>query len=145
MARGVLAAGVSAQSGVYGPGFELQERTPRDPGTEEYLDSEKYEIRHWDIDRRDSLRHFLARLNEIRRAHAALRRNDTLRFHGIDNEQLLCWSKSTATDHVLIVVNLDPRSRQSGWTALDLAALGVIDGEPYGARHRLAWSAYQPR
>jgi starch synthase (maltosyl-transferring) len=145
IARAVLAAGLSAHFGVYGPAFELQERTPRDPGTEEYLDSEKYQIRHWDTDRPDSLRHFLARLNEIRRAHPALHRNDTLRFHGIDNEQLLCWSKSTATDHVLFVVNLDPRSEQSGWTALDLAALGVSDGETYGVRDLLTGVAYEWR
>jgi starch synthase (maltosyl-transferring) len=145
IARAVLAAGLSAHFGVYGPAFELRERTPLDPGTEEYLDSEKYQIRHWDTDRPDSLRHFLARLNEIRRAHPALHRNDTLRFHGIDNEQLLCWSKSTATDHVLFVVNLDPRSEQSGWTALDLAALGVSDGECYGVRDLLTDVAYEWR
>ncbi len=114
--------------GVYGPVFELQEHTAREPGSEEYLDSEKYQIRHWDIDRPDSLRYFIARLNEIRRAHPALQRNDTLRFHGVDNDQLVCWTKTTATDRMLFVVNLDPRQVQSGMTSLDLPCLGVAVG-----------------
>ncbi len=145
IARAVLAAGLSAVYGVYGPAFELQERTPREPGSEEYLDSEKYQIRHWDTDRPDSLRYFLARLNEIRRAHPALRRNDTLRFHDIDNGQLLCWSKSTATDHILMVVNLDPVTPQSGWTALDLSCLGVGWDEPFVVHDLLTGVSYDWR
>ncbi len=145
IARAVLAAGLSSVYGVYGPAFELQERTPREPGSEEYLDSEKYQIRHWDTDRPDSLRHFLARLNAIRRAHPALQRNDTLRFHHIDNDQLLCWSKSTATDHVLFVVNLDPRSVQSGWTGLDLSRLGVGWDEEFVVRDLVTGVAYDWR
>jgi starch synthase (maltosyl-transferring) len=142
IARAVLAAGLSAVYGVYGPAFELQERTPREPGSEEYLDSEKYQVRHWDIDRPDSLRFFLARLNEIRRAHPALQRNDTLRFHDIDNGQLLCWSKSTPTDHLLIIVNLDPVTTQGGFTALDLSCLGVGWDEPFVVRDLLTGASY---
>ncbi len=142
LARAVLAAGLSSLYGVYGPAFEFQERSPREPGSEEYLDSEKYQIRHWDIDRPDSLRYFLARLNEIRRAHPALQRNDTLRFHHVDNDQLLCWSKSTATDHVLFVVNLDPHSVQSGSTALDLSCLGVGWDEHFVVRDLVTSAAY---
>jgi starch synthase (maltosyl-transferring) len=145
ISRAVLAAGLSAVYGVYGPAFELQERAPREPGSEEYLDSEKYQIRHWDIDRADSLRYFLARLNQIRRAHPALQRNDTLRFHGIDNDQLLCWSKSTPADRVLFVVNLDPRSAQSGWTSLDLSRLGIGWDEPYVVRDLLTSASYEWR
>ncbi len=145
IARAVLAAGLSAIYGVYGPAFELQERTPRELGSEEYLDSEKYQIRHWETDRPDSLRHFLARLNEIRRAHPALRRNDTLCFHHIENDQLVCWSKSTETDHVLFVVNLDPRSVQSGWTALDVSRLGLEWDETYVVRDLLTGVSYDWR
>jgi starch synthase (maltosyl-transferring) len=145
IARAVLAAGLASVYGVYGPAFELQERTPREPGSEEYLDSEKYQIRHWDTERPDSLRHFLARLNAVRRAHPALQRNDTLRFHHIDNDQLLCWSKSTATDHVLFFVNLDPRAVQSGWTGLDLSCLGVGWDEQFVVRDLVTGVAYDWR
>jgi starch synthase (maltosyl-transferring) len=145
IARAVLAAGLSAHYGIYGPVFELQERAPREVGSEEYLDSEKYQIRHWDNDRPDSLRHFLARLNEVRRTHPALQRNDTLRFHDIDNGRLLCWSKSAGTDHVLAVVNLDPHSVQSGWTSLDLSCLGVGWDDDYVVRDLLTGAAYDWR
>jgi starch synthase (maltosyl-transferring) len=147
LARAVLAACLSANYGVYGPAFELMERTPREEGSEEYLDSEKYQIRHWDVDRPDSLRHFLERLNEIRRAHTALQRNDTLRFHGIDNDQLLCWSKRgiDGDDVVLCVVNLDPWNAQAGWTSLDLGELGVPDGEPFVLHDLLTDAQYDWR
>ncbi len=147
LARAVLAACLSANYGVYGPAFELMERAPREEGSEEYLDSEKYQVRHWDVDRPDSLRHFLARLNEIRRAHTALQRNDTLRFHGIDNDQLLCWSKraSDGDDVVLCVVNLDPWNSQAGWTALDLGELGVPDDAPFVLHDLLTDAQYDWR
>ena len=91
--RFLLAAGLSANYGIYGPVFELQERTAREAGSEEYLDSEKYEVRHWDLDRPDSLRHLIGLVNAVRRAHPALQRDDTLRFHGVDNDRIVCWSK----------------------------------------------------
>jgi hypothetical protein len=72
IARLVLAAGLAANYGVYGPAYELQEHLPREPGSEEYLDSEKYQLRHWDLERADSLAWLMKRLNAIRRAHAAL-------------------------------------------------------------------------
>jgi len=145
IARAVLAACLSANYGVYGPAFELMERAPREEGSEEYLDSEKYQIRHWDVDRPDSLRHFLGRLNEIRRAHVALQRNDTLRFHHIDNDQLLCWSKQAgnAGDAVLCVVNLDPWSAQAGWTWLDLEALGLPGDATFAVHDLLTDARYE--
>lgn len=123
--RLVLAATLSSNYGIYGPAFELMEATPRHPGSEEYLDSEKYQIRHWDLDRPDSLAPIIGRINEIRRQHPALQRNDELVFHGTDNEQLLCYSKRHGDDTILVVVNLDPAHVQSGWTSLDLGALGI--------------------
>jgi starch synthase (maltosyl-transferring) len=147
LARAVLAACLSANYGVYGPSFELMEHTPREQGSEEYLDSEKYQIRHWDVERPDSLRHFLARLNEIRRAHTALQRNDRLRFHRIDNDQLLCWSKrgDNGEDAVLCVVNLDPWNTQAGWTSLDLGELGVPDDAPFVLHDLLTDAQYDWR
>ena len=126
-ARLVLAGTLAASYGLYGPAFELAESGPREPGSEEYLDSEKYEVRAWDLDRADSLRPFIARLNRIRRENPALQWNDTLRFHQVDNEQLIAYSK-TAPDGksgVLVVVNLDPHHRHTGWLEVDLETLGV--------------------
>ena len=123
--RLVLAATLSSNYGIYGPAFELMESTPRHPGSEEYLDSEKYQIRHWELDRPDSLAPIIRRINEIRREHPALQRMDRLVFHPTDNEQLLCYSKQHGDDTILVVVNLDPTHTHSGWTSLDLAELGV--------------------
>jgi starch synthase (maltosyl-transferring) len=98
LSRLTLAATLTANYGIYGPAFELMEHVPREPGSEEYRDSEKYQLREWDLDRPDSLRHFIARVNQIRRANPALQSNDSLQFHRIDNEQLLVYSKHTARD-----------------------------------------------
>ena len=122
--RLMLAATLSACYGIYGPAFELLEHQPREPGSEEYLDSEKYQLRHWNLERPDSLRDLIARINRVRRAHPALQTNAGLHFHATDNPQLLCYSKCTPHgDRLLMVANLDPHRPQSGWTALDMAQL----------------------
>jgi len=125
--RLVLAATLASSYGIYGPAFELMEHTPREPGSEEYLNSEKYEIRMWDLDRKDSLAPLVTRINEIRRENPALHDIRRLRFHGIDNQQLIAFSKTTEdySNVIFVVVNLDPRNPQSGWTSLDLGELGV--------------------
>lgn len=127
IARLVLAGTLSSNYGIYGPAFELMERVPRAPGSEEYLDSEKYEIKAWERDRADSLRPIIARVNAIRRANQALHRNERLCFHDIDNPELICYSKSSEdfSNVILTIVNLDPVNPQSGWTALELADLGL--------------------
>jgi starch synthase (maltosyl-transferring) len=89
MARLVLAATMGANYGVYGPAFELCEHRAREAGSEEYLDSEKYEIKHWPIERPDSLRDFIGRVNQIRRENPALHGDWTLHFHAVDNDQLI--------------------------------------------------------
>jgi starch synthase (maltosyl-transferring) len=131
--RGTLAATLGASYGIYGPAFELCENTPREPGSEEYRDSEKYEIRHWDRKAPHSLAGLMTRLNRIRRDHPALQRDETLRFHHADNASLLCYSKVTAdqSDALLMVVNLDPVHRHSGWVSLDLSVFGLSDTESY--------------
>jgi starch synthase (maltosyl-transferring) len=125
--RLVLAATLASSYGIYGPAFELMEHTPREPGSEEYLNSEKYEIRTWDLDRKDTLAPLVTRINEIRRENPALHDIRRLWFHGIDNQQLIAYSKTTEdySNVILVVVNLDPRNPQSGWTSLDLGELGV--------------------
>ena len=95
--RAVLAATAAANYGMYGPAYELQERTPREPGSEEYLNSEKYEVKRWDLERADSLAPLIARLNSIRRENPALQRDWSLKFHAIDNAQLIAFQSRRAT------------------------------------------------
>ena len=144
MMRLVLAATLSASYGIYGPAFELLEHRPRQPGSEEYLDSEKYQLREWDLERADSLRHFIRRVNRARRDHPALQRNHDLVFHRTDNDTLLAYSKRSpgGTDLILCVVNLDPRHPQAGWTDLDLAALGLGPHEDYQVHDLLSDARY---
>ena len=126
--RLVLAATLAANYGIYGPAYELMDGTPRSPGSEEYLDSEKYQIRHWDRDRADSLRGVIAKVNEIRKHHPALQANASLRFFDTGNDLLIAYAKrdpTGATPAVLTVVNLDATFRQSGWVHIDAAWLGV--------------------
>lgn len=131
VSRLVLAATLGASYGIYGPAFELMESEPRTPGSEEYLNSEKYEARHWDIDRPDSLADLIGRVNRIRRDHPALQTDRTLRFHHTDNEQLIAYTKRAGDDIVLTVVNLDPNWKQSGWLDLPLGELGIDPAHPY--------------
>jgi starch synthase (maltosyl-transferring) len=146
-ARLVLAATLSANYGIYGPTFELMQSTPRERGSEEYLDSEKYQLRHWTLDRPDSLRSLIARMNAIRRDNAALQADASLRFCPLDNEALIAYLKSDeASDNVIIaVVNLDPHQVQSGWIELDLGALGLDETTPYQVHDLLSDQRYQWR
>jgi starch synthase (maltosyl-transferring) len=127
--RLVLAATLGASYGIYGPAFELCEATPRSSGSEEYAGSEKFQVRTWDLDRGDSLRNVVARVNAIRRQHSALHSDDTLEFHACDNQSIICYSKTNTnnSDVIVVVANLDPFNAQSGNVTLDLAALGVDD------------------
>lgn len=133
MTRLVLAATLSANYGIYGPAFELFENRAREPGSEEYLDSEKYQIRQWDRDRPDSLRDFVARMNRIRRDNPALQQDWNLTFHDVDNDEIICFSKAgdDMSNVVLVVVNLDAYHVQSGWVELPLEALGLDTRHPY--------------
>jgi len=127
MARLVLAATLGSSYGIYGPAFELGEGRAREFGGEEYLDSEKYQIRNWDLDRPDSLKDFIARINRIRRENPALQSNRNLCFHEVDNERLICYSKRTkdGSNVILVVVNLDPHHSHTGWLNLKLEELGL--------------------
>jgi starch synthase (maltosyl-transferring) len=144
VARLVLAATLAASYGIYGPAFELCDAEPREPGSEEYRDSEKYQLRHWDIARPDSLAGFIARVNRVRRDNPALRSDRGLRFFPVDNESLICYVKSTpdGENAVLTVVNLDPYHPQSGWVELDLVALGLDAAAPYQMHELLTGARY---
>jgi starch synthase (maltosyl-transferring) len=156
MIRLILAATLAANYGMYGPAFELCEHAPREPGSEEYLNSEKYEIRWWEWDRPDSLRPLIARVNAIRRENSALQHDWSLRFHTVDNERIICYSKAvgsrlsalgsrqvqveptagsrrpTALSNLIItIVNLDPFRTQSGWVELPLDEFGLAEDQPF--------------
>jgi starch synthase (maltosyl-transferring) len=124
--RLVLAATLGASYGIYS-GFELAENLPVRPGSEEYLDSEKYQIRVRNFDDPHSLAEQIARVNAIRREHPALQRDWGLRFHATDNAQLLCYSKRSedGTDLLLMIVNLDPHTMQHGFVQLPLTDWGL--------------------
>jgi starch synthase (maltosyl-transferring) len=143
MMRLALAATLSSNYGIYGPAFELLEHIPRENGSEEYLSSEKYELKRWDLERPDSLRHFIARVNQVRHECRALQRNDSLTFHGASNDMLLAYSKHTpAGEIVLCVVNLDTRYTQSGWTDLRLDVLGLGWDEDFEVHDMLSDARY---
>ena len=176
--RYVLAATMSSNMGIYGPPLELAYVTPREPGSEEYLDSEKYQLRHWRLDAPDSLAPLIRAVNRLRREHPALRDTYGAQPHFVDNPELVCFGKTTRRpapaigasgapgarrglawppeaelagaaapddllrgtlarargddgETLLVVVNLDPRNVQSGYTSLDLGALGIGDDEPF--------------
>jgi len=144
MARFVLAATLGPSYGIYGPAFELCENRPLAPGKEEYLDSEKYEIKDWDIERPDSLRDLIATVNQIRRENPAFQANHALQFHEVDNDQIIAFSKSSpdGANQVLVVVNLDPHYRQAGFITLPLEELSLDPRQPYQAHDLLTNARY---
>jgi starch synthase (maltosyl-transferring) len=162
ISRLVLAATLGASYGIFGPAYELLEHEPLVAGREDYRASEKYQVRHWDLDREGSLAELVARLNRIRRDNPALRLDRTLQFHHVDNDQLIVYTKTLHTrpgadqtqvtgdetaetgkeNVVLVVVNLDPVYQQSGWVHLDLEALGLDTGQPYQLHDLLTDTRY---
>ncbi len=142
-ARFILAATLGASYGIYGPAFELMENRAREQGSEEYLDSEKYQIRNWNL-QADNIRELITMINRIRRENPALQTDRGLRFHPSENDQLLAYSKSTADDGnvVLIVVNCDPHHTQRGMVTLPLDELGIERDRAYQAHELLSGARY---
>ncbi len=148
--RAALAATLSPAWGVYS-GFELYEGAAVRPGSEEYLDSEKYQLRHRDFAAAEkqgrSLAPYLARLNQVRREHPALQRLRGLTFHTSDDPALLVYSRRAGDDVILLVVNTDPYSVHEGFVHLDVEALGIEVGarlavhDHLGPGHSYAWGS----
>ncbi len=130
--RYLLAATLSSNIGIYGPAFELCVNEAI-PGKEEYLHSEKYEIKSWNLDDPKSLRDVIARINRIRRENKALQTTWNLEFYETENDNLLCYGKSTedGENSLIIVVNLDPFHTQSGWVRVPVKELGLDEHQPY--------------
>ena len=144
MTRLVLAATLSANYGIYGPAYEHCENRPRETGSEEYLDSEKYQLRAWDLDRADSLAAFIGRVNAARRENVALQSDRMLAFFPTDNDQLIAYAKATPdrSNAIVAVVNLDPHHVQSGWIDVDLDWVGVDEGTAYQMHDLLTGARY---
>jgi starch synthase (maltosyl-transferring) len=144
IARLVLAATLGANYGIYGPAFELMENVPVREGSEEYLDSEKYQVRVWNRNDPKSLKGLIRRVNSIRRDHVALQDNYGLTFHLTDNPQLIAYSKTSEDrgDKLLVVVNLDPVNRQMGWVDVALKEFRLAAEESYEVNDLLTDKKY---
>ncbi|MBI2491760.1 MAG: alpha-1,4-glucan--maltose-1-phosphate maltosyltransferase [Candidatus Rokubacteria bacterium] len=144
--RVALAATLSPLYGIYS-GYELCENVPREPGSEEYLDSEKYELKRRDFTAPGNLVDYLTRLNRIRREHPALQRSDTLRFHRADHPQILWYGKTTPAgdDAIFVAANLDPFAAHAGLVDVPLGELGIGADEPYRMHELLGdrWYAWR--
>ncbi|MPY65071.1 DUF3459 domain-containing protein, partial [Streptomyces spongiae] len=143
--RAVLAATMSPTWGVYS-GYELCENTPLKDSSEEYLDSEKYQLkpRDWETAEREgrSIAPLITSLNLIRRRHPALRQLRDLHFHHTDNDALIAFSKRTGSDTVLVVANLDPHHTQEATVSLDMPQLGLDRHESVPVRDELTGEVY---
>ena len=145
MTRLILAATLGTSYGIYGPAFELQEHQPLRSGGEEYLNSEKYEIRDWNLSDPGNLMWLAAHLNRIRHENRALDDIRNLTFHHTDSDMILAYSKATEdfSDVILVVVNLDWRNAQSGWLYLALDKLGLNPWAPYQVHDLLTDARFQ--
>ncbi|GLP71945.1 alpha-1,4-glucan:maltose-1-phosphate maltosyltransferase 1 [Streptomyces sp. TUS-ST3] len=139
--RAVLAATLSPTWGIYS-GYELAENTPLREGSEEYLDSEKYQLKARDWDTPDSLAPLITQLNTIRRENPALRQLRDLRFHHADKDEVIAYSKQSGSNTVLVVVNLDPHHTQEATVSLDMPQLGLEWHESVPVRDELTGETY---
>jgi starch synthase (maltosyl-transferring) len=141
--RLALAATMVPSYGIYS-GYELCENEPASPANEEYLYSEKYEIKHRDWHQPGTLRPYVTRLNEIRRRHPAFAELRNIWFHHSNNDQILAYSKRTddRSDVMLMVVNLDPHNPQADTLWLDLDELGMPADRPFLAHDELTGETY---
>jgi len=128
---------------MYGPAFELCENVPAKPGSEEYLHSEKYEIRRWNRSASNSLAPLITLVNQIRRNNPALHSDGSLHFHHVDNSNILSYSKSDGDNRILVAINLDPTQEQAGWIDLDLKELAIPHNETFEIEDLLTGVRYQ--
>jgi starch synthase (maltosyl-transferring) len=132
-ARLVLAATLSSSYGIYGPAFELCDGEPVAIDSEEYLSSEKYQLRQWDLDAPHNLKHYIAQVNKVRRENVVLQSHSNLTFYPVDNESIICYGKYSddLSELVIVTVNLDPNWIQSGWLELPIDELDLPPGKPF--------------
>lgn len=143
MMRLVLAATLSSNYGIYGPAFEMIENEAV-PGKEEYLNSEKYEIKLWDRNREGTIRDFIARVNRIRKENSALQMTFNITFYDVDNDNLICFGKVSddLSNIILVVVNIDPFHKHSGWVKIPIHDFGIDPHQPYMVHDLLGEEKY---
>ena len=142
--RLVMAATLSSLYGIYS-GYELCENVPVRAGSEEYLDSEKYQLKPRDWDAPGNLVDYVTRLNRVRREHPALQRYDNLTFYGADDAAVLWYGKALGDDRVFVAVNLDPFQTRACRVDVPLEALGIAPDQPYRMREQFSDSTYEWR
>jgi len=146
--RAVLASMLAPTYGIYS-GYELFENQPVRPGSEEYLNSEKYQLRPRDLQGAvasgESLAPFLKRINEIRRAHPALHQLRNLRFHTSENDGILIFSKRDpdSDDTILVACSTDPHNTREGWVHVNLADLGMAGEAGFTVSDLLSGVSYE--
>jgi len=138
-----LAATLSSNTGIYGPVFEYMQGAAL-PGKEEYLDSEKFQIRHWDWTEENKLTSIITKLNHLRKEHKALQQTNGIRFLSIENENILAYYKydQRKKSEIIAVVNLDPYNEQNGWLQLPLDELDIQDGHQIRVHDLITGSSY---
>jgi starch synthase (maltosyl-transferring) len=144
MARLVLAATLGANYGIYGPAFEQCENAPREPGAEEYLNSEKYEVRHWNLGAAGNLAPLVKKVNAARRDNPALQQDWNLKFVATDNPELICYGKFTEdrANVILVAVNLNPYYKHAGFIEVPLIDFGIDPERPYVVEDLISGAAY---
>jgi len=142
--RLVMAATLSSLYGIYS-GYELCENVPVREGSEEYLDSEKYQLKPRDWDAAGNLVGDITRINDVRRRHPALQRYDNLRFYGADDPNVLWYGKSWGDDHVFVAVNLDPHATHTSLVDVPLSVLGLSAEQTYRMHEQLSDATYEWR
>ena len=139
--RLILAATLCSNYGIYGPAFERMMHEGREPGSEEYRDSEKYEVKQWPP-AEDDLSALISSVNRVRRENPALQQNAMLKFHTTSNDEIICYSKAAGDNVIVAVVNVDPHNTQSAWLDLDLTALQVDSNRPFQVHELLTGARY---
>ncbi|PQB04199.1 alpha-1,4-glucan--maltose-1-phosphate maltosyltransferase [Aureitalea marina] len=138
-----LAATLSSNTGIYGPVFEQMQGAAL-PGKEEYLDSEKFQIRSWDWSVENKLTTLIGKINHIRKQHTSLQQTNDIQFLAVENDQLLAYYKfdQDRQDETIMIVNLDPYYAQNGWVQLPLHAMGISEGHPVQMTDQITGSSY---
>ena len=139
--RYFMAATLSSNYGIYGPSFELMEHVPF-PNKEEYLNSEKYEIRRWDWDKTNKLTYLITLVNRIRRENAALQKTDNLTFCTVNDDAIMAYLKVSGRNRLLIVVNTDAYNRRAATVQVPIWSLHIAPEQPYTVRDLLTGAEY---